>query len=69
MAIRCWDQPVLLQKTHRTGLPDLGFDAVLGFKLLDELLRAESGRQDVGLPLHGGEIAGAQQFQQQQILR
>jgi hypothetical protein len=40
---------------------------VLGFQLVQELVRAElGGRQDVGLALHGGEVAGAQLLQPRQ---
>ena len=56
----------LLQKSHGTGFAHLRLDAVLGFELLQELVRAERGRQDVGLALHCGEIARAQLLQPRQ---
>lgn len=56
-------EAALLHEPHRALLAHLGLDAVFGLQLLQELVGGEFGRQDVGLPLDGGEITGAQLLQ------
>ena len=53
----------LLHKTDATCLTHFRLDAVLGFELLQKLRNGEFRGQDVHLPLHGGEIAGAELVQ------
>ncbi len=55
--------PGLLHKPHAALLAHLGFDAVLGFELLQELFHTEFGRQDVGLALDGSKVARRQLLQ------
>src|SRR6185312_15815419 len=60
------NDPLLLQEPDGARVAHLGLDAVLGLQLLHEFFGAELGRENVGLALHGREIARAQLLQRRQ---